>query len=136
LEPHILTLGVGDAIRLSSQDRIHLRFAHYYRIVEDPELGQRWRVITTGYVYSLDDANLQEILAFHWHPTGRSPVIEPHLHLGPGARVGYDRLHRAHIPTGHITIQEVLLLAINDLGVEPLIDREAALQTLADTRSL
>lgn len=130
-----MTLGAGNVVRLVGPDRIHLRFAHYYRVIEDTEARRRWRVATTGYIYSLDDANLQEIVAYHWHPDRRSPITEPHLHLGPGARVGYDRLHRAHIPTGHITIQDVLLLAINDLGVEPLIDRETALQTLTETRA-
>ena len=77
----------------------------------------------------------QEIVAFYWPPNQQSDITEPHLHLGPGGRDGYDRLQRAHVPTGLMRIQDVLKLAITDLGVEPLIDREVALQTLAETRT-
>lgn len=134
-DPHIITLGTGSQrVRLSGESRIHIRYTQYYRIAQRGGGRDAWRVITTGYFYALDDAEQREIIAFHWHPDQQSDVVDPHLHLGPGARIGYDRLHRAHIPTGLITIQDVLKLAITDLGVEPLIDREAALQVLADTR--
>ncbi len=108
---------------------------HYYRLVRVDGPQRSWEAETTTYFDSLDDADQREIVAFHWRPDRRSPITEPHLHLGPGARVGYERLHRAHIPTGQITIQDVLLLAINDLGVDPLIDRETALQTRTETRA-
>lgn len=134
-ESHSVSINRGNRVRLNGVDRVSLTFGEYYRIVDDIETQSRWRVITTGYSYALDDAEQREIIAFHWHPDRRSPIMEPHLHLGSGARIGYDRLHQAHIPTGQITIQDVLKFAITDLGVEPLIDREAALQVLADTRS-
>ena len=84
-----------------------------------------------GYMFSMYDANHQEIIAFHWHPDGRSPVTHPHLHIGAGARAGYERLQKAHLPTGHITIHDVLRFAIADLGVEPIIDRDEALRVLS-----
>lgn len=127
-------LNNGIPVRLRGESQIHFDLVLRYRVIEEIGTSAPWQVVTIGYYYTLLDADQREILAFHWHPSSRSPITEPHLHLGPGARVGYDRLHRAHIPTGHITIQDVLLLAINDLGVEPLIDRDAALQTLVETR--
>jgi hypothetical protein len=111
-----------------------LSFLHYYRIVEDAGPRGPWRVITTAYYYALEDADLQEIIAFHWHPNQRSPVHYPHLHLGAGAKIGHPLLQNAHIPTGPITIEDVLRLAITDLGVEPLIDRGEALRILAETQ--
>jgi hypothetical protein len=30
------------------------------------------------------------------------------------------RLVRAHLPTGHVTLAEILRMAVNDLDVEPL----------------
>ena len=134
-EPHAITLGTGGTrVRLSGASRVHIRFTQFYRIVPVDESRHSWQVVATSYFYALDDADQREIIAFHWHPDRRSDVTEPHLHLGPGARIGYDRLHRAHIPTGHVTIQDVLHLAVSDLGVEPIVDRETALQTLASTR--
>jgi hypothetical protein len=81
-------------------------------------------------MFSLDDANDQEILAFHWHPDSRSSITHPHLHISAGARVGYAPLQKAHVPSGHVALQEVLRFAITDLGVEPLIDRDEAMHLL------
>ncbi len=60
------------------------------------------------------------ILAFHWHQMGVSPVTTHHPHRG-GTAVGVD-FSKAHIPTGRVTLQDVLRFAIVDLGVAPLRD--------------
>ena len=60
------------------------------------------------------------ILAYHWHPVGVSPVTAPHLHLG-GQLMDVD-VGKAHLPTGVVSLQAVLRLAIADLGVAPLRD--------------
>jgi hypothetical protein len=75
---------------------------------------------------ALDDADGREVLSFQWHPGGRSPVTWPHLHLGAGAEVGRAELTSAHLPTGRVAIEEVLGLAISELGVEPLRGDERA----------
>jgi hypothetical protein len=62
------------------------------------------------------------VFSYQWHPGGRSPVTWPHLHLGAGAEVGRTELASAHLPTGRVSIEEVLRLAITELGVEPLRD--------------
>jgi hypothetical protein len=48
-------------------------------------------------------------------------MTAPHLHLGAGAAEGRLRpdLAGAHLPTGHIALQDVLRLAIAELGVRP-----------------
>ena len=133
VESHSFMLNRGEPVRLRGESRVHLDLTVLYQIVERTGQQYRWQVVTTGYYYTLMDANQREIVGFHWHPVGRSPIVEPHLHLGPGAQIGYERLHRAHVPTGPVSIQDVLRFAIVDLGVEPLIDLETALQILATT---
>lgn len=121
-------------MRLAGESSLYLEVALNYRIVQNVESGERWRVVTAAYFHRFLDQRFQEIIAFHWHPEQRSDVVHPHLHLGAGARIGYERLHRTHVPTGKITIQDVLLFGITELGVEPLVDRETALLILGDTQ--
>ena len=81
-----------------------------------------WKCSTTRYQYALDDADDHEIVAYHWHPAGESDVTRPHVHLGIGAKIKHLGLLRAHLPTNRIAAEDFLLLAIRDLGVEPLRD--------------
>lgn len=90
-----------------------------YRIVDVADEQDRYRVMTTGYLYALDDRDGFEVLAFHWHPEQRSDRHAPHLHLGAGAGVGRIEVARAHIPTGYVTLAQVIRFAIEDLDVEP-----------------
>jgi len=118
-EPHLLTLGESPA-RLNSNPRLFLSVTMHYHVVEAPGERGPWKVSIAAYLYSLDDEQGQEILAFHWHPRGRSSVTSPHLHIGPGAGVQYQQLQGAHIPTGRVALEDVLRLAIRELGVRPL----------------
>ena len=43
----------------------------------------------------------------------------PHLHLGSGAGRLRDGLDKAHLPTGPISIHEVIQLLIRDFKVSP-----------------
>lgn len=78
----------------------------------------RWTVRTAGYRYEFQHADGPTLLAYHWHPVGISPITTPHLHLA-GTLGGID-LSKAHLPTGLVTLQDVLRFAIADLGVLPL----------------
>jgi len=130
LTPHAFALGHDAPVQLRGDSRIQIVFTLYYRIIENGDQGLPWRTIITGYFFALDDADGREIIAFHWHPDQQSHFTAPHLHFGAGAQVGYEDLHKAHVPTGHITQQDVLRFAITDLGVEALIDRDEALRML------
>lgn len=68
-----------------------------------------------GYEYTLLTASEREILAFHLHP-GRGP----HLHFGAGAGELFEPLYKAHVPTGPVSLAEVVLMLVRDFGVEPL----------------
>src|SRR6478609_18718 len=109
---HALALGTGERVRLQGDARLHLSLSQRYRIVEaTDELGP-WRVTTAGYFYEVADSDEREIVAFQWHPAGPSSVTTPHLHFGAGARIGYRTLAACHVPTGRISIEQVLRLAI------------------------
>jgi hypothetical protein len=75
------------------------------------------------------DRDDRELFAYHWHPKGLSPVVHPHLHLtrvspfllpAHGSHKSLELpIDKAHFPTGHVTLQQVSRLLIEDLGVEP-----------------
>ena len=116
--PHALMLADGDAAPLRSLNDLSLWIHLNYRVVALDGRRRSWGVRTTGYVYQLR-AGERELLAYHWHPRGLSPHTAPHMHLGAAAELGFADLGSAHLPTGHIGLDDVLRLAIRDLGVEP-----------------
>jgi hypothetical protein len=118
-EPHAATIGEGNPVRLTGSARISLVVKHDYRVVEDSGSHGPWKVSTSGYLYSLKDHDSHDILSYHWHPTERSIVTYPHLHLGAGANVGRPELAIAHLPTRRIALEDVLRLAIREFGVRP-----------------
>lgn len=119
-KPHTVFVGDGLPVPLAGPGLLKLRFAHHYRIIQAPDERGPWKVGTAAYFYSLDDASDQEVISYHWHPEGQSPIQFPHLHLGPGARCQRDEIAVAHCPTGRISIEEFLRFAIADFRVEPL----------------
>jgi len=98
---------------------VALSVAQQFTVIEGPS---GWHAQVSAYFYVLADPGGQELLAFHWHPVGASPIRTPHLHVGAEVRVGDRWLRKVHIPTGPIAVQDVLALAIEELGVEPLRD--------------
>lgn len=96
-----------------------LGLAAQYRVAA--VAGERgWEATLAAYRYDLWDRDGREILSYHWHPAARSHVTTPHLHLGMGAASWRPELAKAHLPTGRVTLEDVLLLAIQELDVPPL----------------
>ena len=117
--PHVASFAPrGEPARLRGNQPLSLLVLHYYRVESDQGPSRNWRATTAGYAYSLRDGDGTEFLAYHWHPTGNSPITYPHLHIGT-ATTPLD-LSRAHLPTGPVTLAAVVRLAIADLGVAPL----------------
>ena len=108
-------------MRIGGPLDLHLRYRHQYRIVEAEGDRGPWKVTTVKYSYGLE-ADGREIVSFQWHPDGASSMTEPHLHLGAGAEIGLEPLAGAHVPTGRVSIEDVLLFAIQDLKAEPKRD--------------
>jgi hypothetical protein len=115
----LVTLGREHPIPLRGPHRLALSILLDYEVVNiRGDLESRWNIQVAGYNYALIGSDGGEIVAFHWHPDGRSPVTEPHVHI-KGTVAGVD-LSKAHIPTGMVGVQSFLRFVIRDFGVEPL----------------
>ena len=114
--PHSLIANSG---LLRGSSRLMLRLEQYYRITEPPSSRTPWQVEIVGYDYAVYDSDEREVLLYHWHPHGGSPVVSPHLHLGNGAQVGRREVRDAHLPTGHVLLSALLRLLIDEMGVQP-----------------
>ncbi len=113
--PHIMSLNRGVPVRLAGTSRLWFLLRQYYQIVE----SHLWTVSETGYRYAVLDADHREILEYHWHPGGESPVVTPHLHIGYGAMAVRRELSDAHLPTGNISICDILRMLIRDFSITP-----------------
>ena len=90
---------------------------------DDPENHQ---VVPVYYAYEILDREERELVAYHWHPAGISPVTDPHVHLsgrlapldlGPGdAPIAFGEMH---LLTGLVTFADVVRLAIAEFAVQP-----------------
>ena len=118
-EDELLTFPNGP-VKLRGID-VHLRIVHHYRVVKtsDPKRGP-YKVSTVGYDYAFEDLSRKEILAYHWHPNQRSDTVTPHLHLEQAAKVGRKELAQAHLPTGRISIEEMIHVAVRGFGAQHL----------------
>lgn len=85
---------------------------------------RQYRVITQGYNYVIRNRRQREIVAFHWHPGERSHEHDPHVHIGSvvidanSSDMG-KAFSRFHIPTGHISVAQVVRLLLTDFNVVP-----------------
>lgn len=92
--------------------------------MSSPSEPRDYLVITDGYSYVIRDREQREILAFHWHPGQRSAVNAPHLHVGSAILDSQSgdlgkAFSRFHIPTGHISIAQVVRLLATEFNVVP-----------------
>ncbi len=117
--PHRLTMNNGFPVALDGPSRFSFRLHQLYRIVEPDRPGTPWRVDTVEYYYSIHDSEEREVLLYHWHPYGRSAVRTPHLHLEQGAQIGRREILEAHLPTGDVSLNAVLRVLIEEMGVNP-----------------
>ncbi len=87
------------------------------------------RPVVAGYLYHLLDRSGREHLSFHWHPSGaRSRITFPHLHVSaalrnstPGGELDVLPLDKIHIPTGHLTLANIVRLLVVELDVTPRV---------------
>jgi hypothetical protein len=117
-DPHIALF--KDGLPVPMRSHLALNVLHYFTIEQSHVGPAPWQTSTTGYAYTILDAEGHEVVAYHWHPRGRSSIGWPHLHLGAGARVGHAGLADTHLPTGRIMLEDVLHAAITGLDVRPL----------------
>ncbi len=72
----------------------------------------RWQAALRGYRHQFY-AQDRDALLFHWHPSGLSHVLEPHIHVGEG------RLAGLHIPSGAVGLADIVRFAIRELRTIP-----------------
>ena len=108
-DPLALTLS-QEPLRLRSDSlgTVQLRLRQRFRVVRDGP--KRFHVSTEAYFYRLDDAGGHELAAWHWHPG--QLVDYPHAHIDCNTLTS-----AAHLPTGRVSIESVLRLLLDDLGV-------------------
>ena len=118
--PHDLTINNGQPLALGGTSNLMLKLLQSYRIADSGEPGNSWAVRVVAYNYVVYDSQHREMLIYHWHPRGHSPISTPHLHLKQGALVNRPELIGAHLPTGPISLESILRLLIRDLAVQPV----------------
>ncbi len=102
----------------SPHGRVTVRIQHAFVVIHDQSRAtrERWEARTAGYMYKLDGADGREILAYHWHPAGRSHKQRPHLHIGAGFGAIQPAWQKAHFRTGFVTPGPMLALLIDHSG--------------------
>ena len=119
---HTLCFANAPVGRLFGTD-LYLFFSQNYSLLQSSEGEQEWKVRTEGYFYRVDDEDGSEIICYHWHPY-RDLVKYPHMHLKQkGSGITRPELERAHIPTGRISIETVVLFLEREFGVKPRGER-------------
>lgn len=109
-------------IRLGGPGRLQMFARMRYKIITDKRKDYGpYRVTTRGYMYGLRSPDNREVLQYHWHPSGQSHEQMPHLHIG-SAQIADDAVisESHHLPTGRITFESVIRMAIKEFRVEPL----------------
>ncbi len=109
-------------VRLAIEPRLWLQGRHNVEAGRNAQREQ-WRMIVTGYHYEVregrTEAESKQVIAFDWHPDGRSIILMPHVHIhSEGTRL--SRKH--HIPTGPVSFAAVVRFLIAELGVAPVRD--------------
>ena len=117
--PYSFTINDGDLASLRGPSRFQLALRQSF-VADDSGQDSSLHVVARSYSYEILDSDGREVLLYHWHPRGNSAVETPHLHLEQGAEVGRTELHDAHLPTGEVSLNAILRVLIEEMGVRPL----------------
>lgn len=124
--PYALAFSDMALVPLRSNVPIAMSLGLHIQILETDDTNNRFTVTTTQYSYTLATSEGGEILVFHWNPAARGAAIRfPHLHVGPAVvsrstQIRPRTFHKVHVPTGYVSMQSVIRLAITEFGVTPL----------------
>lgn len=108
-----------------AQRQLHIK--HDYALAQAAGERAAHEARLLSYNYRLLDLGDREILAYHWHPGGISPVTFSHLHLTrliEPVALGRDRepvsLADMHLPRGSVALADIVRLVITESDVAPL----------------
>jgi hypothetical protein len=111
-----------EGVELKGAWNLTLEVTHYYRLLSNASApaAERYRVSTLSYYYTFfEELEAPELISYQWHPEGNSDFLGPHLHIGSGAGVP-PWLAKCHLPSGRVSFEQIVLLAIEGFGVKPL----------------
>jgi hypothetical protein len=135
--PDALTLLLqnGAPAGLQGSVPLLLDFSQQFRIVEI-DAPRSVRVEVVSYIYTIMTRDRIELVSYQWHPYGEGATDFPHVHIGPAMSrrdsvVRAGEAHKIHLPTGEVSLANVLRLAISELEVEPRRDDWEAILTQA-----
>ena len=118
-------------LRCKDQTKIYMELDQHVRVVEvRTDKGPRFRVSTVKYIYSFFRPADDAFVGWHYHPELVGVKI-PHMHI-------YDKntneetkagckphiLHDMHLPSGRVSLEDVIAFAISELNVVPDKKRE------------
>jgi hypothetical protein len=90
----------------------HFEAQMHYKIIQDDRDGYGpFRVTTRAYRYRFAVLG-QDVTRFHWHPCGRSPHTEPHLHLALVRTGDPGDTRDVHLPSPRFTFESAISWAI------------------------
>jgi hypothetical protein len=123
-QTHTITFPDNRLERMAGESELGLRLKADYQIGfhGTPDRRRGWTVAIIGYQYSIETLHESEMIAWHLHSNTPHTISRPHLHLGPAAEISREELHRAHIPTGIVTVADIVRCAIAEFHVEPRRD--------------
>jgi hypothetical protein len=76
------------------------------------------RPYLVSYRYELSELSEREIFAYHCQPKGDSPITHPHIQVGTNdPRLSHEN---KHLPTGLVTLHQVIHCLITEFEVPPL----------------
>lgn len=119
-----IVLNRGQPVDLRGDHRLRFSALQNFVIIKTdyPQSGP-YNVRTTEYVYQIATRDQDELLAYHWTP--EAPIdfrLYPHFHIGL-VSIAKDapipHFHKLHLPTGRVSLEGVIRLLIDDLGVQP-----------------
>jgi hypothetical protein len=110
---HVLAL--SRPARLAQTDYA-LDVSQNYVVIPYKTGKEKYRVSTRAYSYVIEDRAGVEVLAYQWHPKGQSHITEPHLHVHCGP------LESTHLPTGRISLEDLLIYLIDEMRARPVRD--------------
>jgi hypothetical protein len=132
-------LNLGYSVTLNELDPLPLRgtvlslqMAHTVTIVSEElrsNLGERFSINVVDYLYRFSEATSKnrEVLAFHWTPEDNTTgvITFPHMHIESALLANQQvirpkDLHKAHIPTGPVSLGKIIWLAIEEFGARPI----------------
>jgi hypothetical protein len=118
---HLAITTVPDPVPLKrSAGPLFLSASQSFHFRPNPGAPGQVKVSTDEYIYNVGESAESPrdyLFAWHWHPTNR-----PECHLHIKAHVGKVDLHRRHLPTARVSLEEVLRFLIQECGVRPARD--------------